>query len=92
MILFKNNSVSVTLSEVIPHLDLFISLIGAFSTTALAMVFPPLCDISLRWPKDFGKFYWRLVLDIITLILATFGFLTGTYYSLESIIKAFLES
>lgn len=83
--------VTFVLSEGIPHLGLFISLIGAFSTTGLAMVVPPLCDISMRWPCDFGRLYWRLVLDVITLILAFIGFSTGTFYSLKAIFEAFFK-
>lgn len=80
------------MAEVIPNLGLFISLVGAVSSTALALVFPPLCDISVRWYSSYGRFYWRLVVDIITLILAVFGFITGTYYSITAIISAYFDN
>ncbi|XP_046676952.1 proton-coupled amino acid transporter-like protein pathetic isoform X1 [Homalodisca vitripennis] len=36
-------------AEVVPKLGLFISLLGSVSSTALALVFPPLCDLALHW-------------------------------------------
>lgn len=80
------------LAEAIPNLGLFISLVGAVSSTALALVFPPLCDISVRWYSSFGRFYWRLFVDIITLILAVFVFITGTYYSVTAIVSAYFDN
>ncbi|KAG8292357.1 hypothetical protein J6590_042593 [Homalodisca vitripennis] len=81
----------VVLAEVVPNLSVFISLVGAVSSTALALVFPPLCDLSIRWKhQDFGTLRWRMAVDFITLVVAIFGFCTGTYYSLVEItIKAF---
>ncbi|XP_046684040.1 proton-coupled amino acid transporter-like protein CG1139 isoform X2 [Homalodisca vitripennis] len=77
------------LAEVIPNLSVFISLVGAVSSTALALVFPPLCDLSIRWnDRDFGIFGWRKAVDYLTLVIAVFGFCTGTYFSLVSIVDS----
>uniref|UniRef100_A0A1B6EK48 Amino acid transporter transmembrane domain-containing protein n=1 Tax=Cuerna arida TaxID=1464854 RepID=A0A1B6EK48_9HEMI len=82
--------ITFVLAEVIPNLSVFISLVGAVSSTALALVFPPLCDLSIRWKdQDFGIFGWRKIVDFITLIVAIFGFCTGTYYSLAEIVNSF---
>ncbi|XP_054275322.1 proton-coupled amino acid transporter-like protein CG1139 [Macrosteles quadrilineatus] len=81
------------LSEIIPDLGLFISLVGAVSSTALALVFPPLCDISMRQlDGDFGFLGWRKMVDYLTLIIAFFGFCTGSYFSLVHIVQAFGSS
>ncbi|XP_054275123.1 proton-coupled amino acid transporter-like protein CG1139 isoform X1 [Macrosteles quadrilineatus] len=78
------------LAEVIPDLSLFISLVGAVSSTALALVFPPLCDISMRQlDGDFGFLGWRKMVNYLTLLIALFGFCTGTYFSLVHIVQSF---
>uniref|UniRef100_A0A1B6IWY6 Amino acid transporter transmembrane domain-containing protein n=1 Tax=Homalodisca liturata TaxID=320908 RepID=A0A1B6IWY6_9HEMI len=82
--------ITFVLAEVIPNLSVFISLVGAVSSTALALVFPPLCDLSIRWKdQDFGTLGWRKAVDFITLVVAIFGFCTGTYYSLVKIVNSF---
>ncbi|XP_014261754.1 proton-coupled amino acid transporter 1 isoform X2 [Cimex lectularius] len=83
------------LAAVVPQLGLFISLVGAVSSTALALVYPALCDIAIRTcPPEEGPLktsdnILRLLLDVITLIVAFIGFILGTYYSLTAIIDAF---
>ncbi|XP_075229249.1 proton-coupled amino acid transporter-like protein acs [Lycorma delicatula] len=47
--------ITFTLSEIIPNLGLFISLIGAVSTSFLALIAPSTCDIAMRWPSNFGE-------------------------------------
>ncbi|XP_039287467.1 proton-coupled amino acid transporter 4-like [Nilaparvata lugens] len=73
----------------VPHLGHFISLIGAVCGTTLALIFPPICDLVIRWPSDFGKLKWRLILDIFSLLVAAIGLVTGVYYSLEAIFDAY---
>lgn len=82
--------ITFVLAEVIPRLGLFISLVGAVSSTGLALIFPPLSDIAVRKKEhDFGFCSWRFFMDILTIILGLIGFFTGTYASVHEIIKAF---
>ncbi|KAG8251372.1 hypothetical protein J6590_081406 [Homalodisca vitripennis] len=76
-------------AEVVPRLGLFISLLGSVSSTALALVFPPLCDLALHWGHQPGPNY---LFDCVSLLLAVVGFSTGTFYSLRDIIRAFFYS
>ncbi|KAM7348057.1 proton-coupled amino acid transporter-like protein pathetic [Cochliomyia hominivorax] len=73
----------------VPKLHLFISLIGAFCSTALAFVFPVFVDFVIRaqTPKNLGT--WVYLKNILILILAMFGIITGTYESINEIIKEF---
>ncbi|XP_054275460.1 proton-coupled amino acid transporter-like protein CG1139 [Macrosteles quadrilineatus] len=73
-------------AEVVPHLGLFISLLGSVSSTALALVFPPLCDLALHYGRTPGPNY---AFDVLSLTLALIGFLTGSYFSLHDIFVAF---
>jgi len=82
-------AVAVLAAEVIPHLALFISLVGAIASTFLALIFPPICHMVVWKEEGFGAFNWKLHMDIITIVLGLLGFVTGTYFSLHDIIVAF---
>lgn len=80
--------VAVIAAEVVPQLGLFISLLGSVSSTALALVFPPLCDLALHWGRNPGPQY---LFDGTSLLLACVGFCTGSVISLQAIIAAFFS-
>lgn len=80
--------ITVVAAEVVPQLGLFISLLGSVSSTALALVFPPLCDLALHWGRTPGPQY---IFDGISLLLACVGFCTGSFISLQAIIAAFFS-
>ncbi|XP_011295206.2 neutral amino acid uniporter 4 [Musca domestica] len=75
----------------VPKLHLFISLIGALCSTSLAFVFPVFIDFVVRaqTPKNLGT--WVYLKNMIILIIALLGIITGTYESIHEIVKAFYE-
>ncbi|XP_046687471.1 LOW QUALITY PROTEIN: proton-coupled amino acid transporter 1-like [Homalodisca vitripennis] len=77
-------------AEVVPKLGLFISLLGSVSSTALALVVPPLCDLALHWGHQPGPNYISSTAFLFS--SAVVGFSTGTFYSLRDIIRAFFYS
>nr|CAD7431003.1 unnamed protein product [Timema monikensis] len=77
------------LAEAIPKLGLFISLIGAVSSTALALLFPAILDLVTFWEDGFGRFHYRLIKNSTIFLIGIIGFATGTYVSMEQIINAF---
>jgi len=77
---------AVGMAELIPNLGLFISLVGAVSSSTLAFIFPPIINIFTRWncPDHLNWVFWK---DISVLTFGLIGFATGTYASLENIMK-----
>jgi len=73
----------------IPHLGPFISLIGAFASSSLALLFPSIIDTMVRWKSRLGLWYWRLWKNIIIFIFGFIGFFLGTITSIQDIIIAF---
>ena len=66
-----------------------ISLIGALSSSAIALIFPPILEILVQWPDGLGKFKWKIVKNVLIIIFGFTGFVTGTITTLISIAKAF---
>lgn len=77
------------LAESIPQLGLFISLVGAVSSTALALIFPPLIELVASSQKPTGITTFMAIKDIVIILLGLFVFVTGTYESIASIVRAF---
>lgn len=73
----------------IPHLGPFISLIGAFASSSLALLFPVLIDTLVRWPSRLGCCHWRLIKNFSIFIFGLVGFFFGTWQSVNEIIIAF---
>lgn len=78
---------SVILAEAIPKLGLFISLVGAVSSTALALVFPPIIEMIVCWHNNIS--FVTIAKDVVIILIGVLGFATGTYESVTSIIRSF---
>lgn len=86
----KNNPTfsSVILAEAIPKLGLFISLVGAVSSTALALVFPPIIEMIVCWHNT-NLGFCTIAKDVMIVLIGVLGFATGTYESMTAIINSF---
>lgn len=78
----------VILAAIIPNLRDIISLVGAVSSSTLALIFPPLIEIITFWPNNLGKHNWILWKDIGIMIFGILGFVFGTYTSIEQILNS----
>ncbi|KAL5280369.1 hypothetical protein ACFFRR_004389 [Megaselia abdita] len=75
------------LAACIPRLESIISLVGAVSSSALALIAPPIIEIVTFWPVGFGKYNKMLWKDIGILIFGVLGFVFGTYTSVADILN-----
>ncbi|XP_011872342.1 PREDICTED: proton-coupled amino acid transporter 1-like isoform X2 [Vollenhovia emeryi] len=89
-IIFRSVMCFITfiLAEAVPQLGLFISLVGAVSSTALALVFPPIIEMIVYWHNTSLGFF-TIAKDVMIVLIGVVGFATGTYESMTSIIKSF---
>jgi proton-coupled amino acid transporter len=79
---------TLAIAELVPHLALFIALIGAVACTSLALLFPPMIDLLVCYAQH------RLTLQTwiingVMLVFALIGFFTGTYSALSDIFATF---
>ncbi|XP_055705064.1 proton-coupled amino acid transporter-like protein CG1139 isoform X1 [Phlebotomus papatasi] len=80
------------LAAIIPNLGGVISLVGAMSSSMLALIFPPLIEIVTFWPSDLGRYYWILWKDLTIMIFGICGFFFGTYTSLWQLLNERTEA
>ncbi|XP_072390862.1 proton-coupled amino acid transporter 1-like isoform X1 [Diabrotica undecimpunctata] len=89
-LIFRTLLVLITfvLAEAIPFLNLFISLVGAVSSSALCLVFPALLDLIIKFcHEELTPF--AIVKDVFILLVSLMGMLTGGFESIKSIVEAF---
>ncbi|XP_049541876.1 proton-coupled amino acid transporter-like protein CG1139 [Anopheles darlingi] len=74
------------LAAIIPNLSTFISLVGAVSTSTLALVFPPLIELLTVWPNPRPGYRWLILKDALIIAFGASGFFFGTAKSLSMIL------
>ncbi|XP_034667683.1 proton-coupled amino acid transporter 1 [Drosophila subobscura] len=82
---------TLAIAEMVPALGLFISLIGALCSTALALVFPPVIELIASSEANKGPGLFVCTKNLIILVVALLGFFTGSYESLKQIVNHFGE-
>ena len=78
-------------AAVVPKLDLFISLVGAFCSSCLAWIFPPLFHTLTFWDSQEEMSRLRFVSYVtknsLIAVFGMIGFATGTYCSLRDVVS-----
>ncbi|KAK4017028.1 hypothetical protein OUZ56_031984 [Daphnia magna] len=81
--------VTLLLAAAIPKIDLFISLVGAFGSSFLALIFPPLLEYVTQAP-NVSKI--TITKEVLILVFGVIGFGTGTYAAILAIVQEFSGS
>jgi len=64
-----------------------VNLVGAIASTALSVIFPPICETITFWPDGLGRFKWQLLLNIVIISFGLYVFIAGTTFSLSNIVS-----
>ena len=81
--------VAVAFAALIPRLDIFISLVGALSSSTLALLAPPFIDTLLFWDEYKVERKRYMFKNAAIFIVGFAGFATGTALSLIKIVDYF---
>lgn len=81
----------VSVAALIPNLGLVISLVGAIASSALSVIFPPICETITFWPNGLGRYKWRLILNIFLILFGFYVFFAGTALSISNIVTCIRE-
>ncbi|XP_023568933.1 proton-coupled amino acid transporter 2 isoform X4 [Octodon degus] len=71
------------LAVLIPRLDLVLSLVGSVSSSALALIIPPLLEVTTYSSEGLSPL--MLTKDVLISILGFVGFVAGTYQALDEL-------
>lgn len=80
--LFYICSFLVLVAILVPHLGKIISLVGATSSSTLALIFPPFIEIITFYPNGLGKYKWVISKDLAIIVFGVLGFMFGSYASI----------
>lgn len=64
-------------------LGFLIDLIGAVLLSLLGLFVPACLDIIVDWDEGWGMFHWRLIKNLLIMILSLFGLVSGVYYAIR---------
>uniref|UniRef100_A0A8I6GDY3 Solute carrier family 36 member 2 n=1 Tax=Rattus norvegicus TaxID=10116 RepID=A0A8I6GDY3_RAT len=74
------------LAILIPRLDLVLSLVGSVSSSALALIIPPLLEVTTYYGEGMSPL--TITKDALISILGFMGFVVGTYQALDELIRS----
>ncbi|CAF3334838.1 unnamed protein product [Rotaria socialis] len=81
--------ITFIIAAMIPNLGLVISLVGAVASTALSVIFPPICESITFWPDSLGRYKWQLILNLLIITFGLYVFVAGTTLSVSNIVACF---
>ncbi|KAK2116640.1 hypothetical protein P7K49_003526 [Saguinus oedipus] len=74
------------LAILIPRLDLVLALVGSVSSSALALIIPPLLEVTTFYSEGMSPL--TIFKDALISILGFVGFVVGTYQALDELLKS----
>ncbi|GCC21939.1 hypothetical protein chiPu_0000322, partial [Chiloscyllium punctatum] len=76
--------ITCVLAILIPRLEIVITLVGSISSSTLALIFPPLLEITTYYCEGISR--WKIAKNIMISVVGFVGFVAGTYVSIEELV------
>ncbi|KAF5289666.1 hypothetical protein FQR65_LT11783 [Abscondita terminalis] len=88
-LVFRTVFVLITfgLAVSIPYLESFITLVGAFSSSAVALIFPPILDL-VNASSTSRLTPWIIIKNVLILVIGFAGCIAGSIESIKKIIES----
>ncbi|XP_064608550.1 neutral amino acid uniporter 4-like [Liolophura sinensis] len=80
---------TLCIAVLVPHLDLLISLVGAFASSCLALIFPPIIEIVTYTGENESISIGCIIKDVLICVFGFLGFVTGTFVTIKEIAATF---
>lgn len=68
------------------NLGPLIELVGAVFFSILGLMIPAVVDIIVKMETGYGLLKWRLYKNILVIVLAMFGLVSGSYFAIKEIV------
>lgn len=81
--------VCVLLAVAVPAITPFVSLIGAFFFSILGLMVPVYIEMITFWDKGFGRFYWKVLKNLVVVIAAIMALIFGSQSAIIDIVKLY---
>lgn len=79
----------VGLAMLVPHLTGFIALLGSVCLSMIAFVFPGIMDACTWYPDRYGFLYYKLLRDLIIIVIGLVVLISGAYASVDIISRSY---
>ncbi|CAG9856015.1 unnamed protein product [Phyllotreta striolata] len=81
--------VCVFLAIAVPTIVPFVSLIGAFCFSILGLMAPIGIEILTFWDKGFGKYNWKMLKNVVVVVIAFLALIFGSKAAIEDIVAMY---
>lgn len=83
--------ICIGIAVAVPTITPFVGLIGALFFSILGIICPVVIEMITFWNRGFGKYYWRLIKNIIVILAGLIALLFGSKCAIEDIIKEYTQ-
>lgn len=81
--------VCVLLAVAVPAITPFVALIGAFFFSILGLMVPIYIEMVTFWDKGFGRYYWKILKNLVVVIAAIMALIFGSQSAVADIVKLY---
>ncbi|XP_066151523.1 proton-coupled amino acid transporter-like protein pathetic isoform X2 [Euwallacea fornicatus] len=81
--------ICVAMAIAVPTIIPFVGLIGAFCFSIVGLAVPVAIEVITFWDKGFGPYNWKIVKNVIVILVAILAFIFGSMSAVEDIVNLY---